>query len=168
MAAETPKAPTIYTLRRNLDPGSPVLIRATYATGRHQIIKTLLFTRSWKQAMAMPEGVDCCHIPDGMSLSVGAIDLLVPDDGLTLVTFAMFLPYGVSYSTLTEIADLGLVAECLGARVKFLDPDDGESLPFDLVRLVRLCLAYAGSGLPDLLGGRVVVNRLLGPRKEEV
>ena len=168
MAAETPKAPTIYTLRRNLDPVPPALLRFEYQEGSTWAVRTVLITRFRKQALALPEGIESYHLPQGEPLWFGALGFLGSLDGLPLVKLTAFMPRQVTYTALVDLADLGILVGQQGVEMEYVDPIGGEVFPFGWPLLARLCLRYAGARLPDLLLGRLIMEELQGPPEDEV
>ncbi len=166
MAAQKPKEPTIYTLRRNLDPVPPALLRFEYQEGGAWAVRTVLITRSRRQASALPECMESLHLPPGEPLWFGALGFLSPLDGLPLVKLATFMPLQATYSAMVDLADLGILVGQSGVQIEYLDPLSGEPFPFRWPLLARMCLRYAGARLPDLLIGRLIMEELLGPSGE--
>ena len=167
MGSNEPKGPDLYIIRRDLNPARPVVMRFEYKRGKHRSIKTVPFTRSWKQTRALPHGMEAHQIPEGEQLWCGALGLLGPQEGLPLVRLSMVMPIQASFSALVELAILGMVVGLQGVQVEFLAPDSGDPLPFGWPALARVCLAYANLGLPDSMAGKVVLEELLGLKEAE-
>lgn len=167
MAGQETKGPTIYVLRRELDSARPVVMKFEYGRGKRQVTKTVPFTRSWVQALALPKGIEACHVPDGIPLWVKTSPMLAPQGGLDLVRVVMVVPARATFEALAELAVLSIEAESAGVEVQFLDPKTCQPLPFGWCELAQVCLSYAGSGLPDEVAAELIWQDLLREDVEE-
>jgi len=155
------KGPTLYVVRRELDPVRPVAMKFKYKSSGRRATKTVLFTHSKNRTHRVPEGLVSVEVPKGEKLWAMALPMLAPLAGLPLAKVVMVLPALPAFSNLAEMAIFGIFAAVNGIDVEFTNLQDDQPLPFAWFNLAQACLSYAG--LPDDLAVELVLADLLEP-----